>query len=130
MNSYVQQKAPVPPVRCAICNIQLSSQQVYNTHIEGKAHKKKILLQEREKARSKELEGQGISNIAIAAPLRCHVVKAIPISEESHSCVNEVAMDIIPSCSTTDAIVVTPPAKKRKKNKVICNSICASISKI
>ena len=77
------------------------------------------------------MEGQGISNIAIATPLRCHVVKAIPISEESHSCVNEVAMDIIPSSSTTtDAIVVTPPAKKRKKNKVICNLISASVSKM
>lgn len=32
---------PVPPVRCAICDITVSSEQVYATHINGKAHKKK-----------------------------------------------------------------------------------------
>ena len=32
-----------------MCKIQLSSQQVYVTHVEGKAHKKKLIIQEKEK---------------------------------------------------------------------------------
>ena len=40
---------PVPPVECPVCKIQLSSQQVYATHVEGKAHKKKLIIQEKEK---------------------------------------------------------------------------------
>ena len=35
-------KPPVPSVTCAICDVTVSSEQVYLTHIAGKAHKKKV----------------------------------------------------------------------------------------
>ena len=35
-------KPPVPSVTCKICDVTVSSQQVYESHLAGKAHKKKV----------------------------------------------------------------------------------------
>ena len=37
-------KPPVPSVTCKICDVTVSSQQVYESHLAGKAHKKKVGL--------------------------------------------------------------------------------------
>ena len=124
------QKAPVPSVECPVCNIQLSSQQVYVTHVEGKAHKKKLLLLEKEKTRSKELAKATTNKIPLAVPegfYGSHVKmngantsnSSIILANNIDPVGSDTIVEIKPSCSTEERIIAPPPAKKKKKSKVI-----------
>ena len=121
------QKAPVPPVECPVCNIQLSSQQVYVTHVEGKAHKKKLIQREKEKMKwkgSEKVEKEEIITLPKIIP------KPIPskgITDKRNMIVDS---NISPTSSdntirnltssSAESIIIQPslPAKKKKKNKV------------
>ena len=124
------QKAPVPSVECPVCNIQLSSQQVYVTHVEGKAHKKKLLLLEKEKTRAKEVAKATTNNIPMTIPegfYGCHVKmndantsnSNIILANNIDQVRSDTIVEIKPSCSTDESIIAPPPAKKKKKSKVI-----------
>ena len=117
------QKAPVPPVECPVCNIQLSSHQVYVTHVEGKAHKKKLLLLEKEKTRPQEVAKGRTNKISLPVPVK---MKDANTSNSSINLANNIAplssdtiVEIKPSCSTEECIIAPPPPKKKKKSKVV-----------
>ena len=104
----------------------MSSQQVYVTHVEGKAHKKKLIQREKEKAKEKEpekVEKEEIVSIQKITP---------PMTLKGS---NDVMNAIIPNTSIptqiadtsehlltpiTESIIIQPPSisKKKKKNKV------------
>lgn len=121
------QKAPVPPVECPVCNIQLSSHQVYVTHVEGKAHKKKLLLLEKDKTRPQEVVKGRTNKISLPVPVK---MKDANTSNNSIDLANNIAplasdtiVEIKPSCSTEECIIAPPPAKKKKKSKVVFISL-------
>ena len=104
-------KAPVPSVECPVCNIQLSSQVVYISHIAGKAHKKKLIIQAREKSKGTTKDVTGFNRIAednvVLKAASDNVVKAIPSSS------SESIIMVLP-----ESISSISPTKKKKKNKV------------
>ena len=121
------QKVPVPPVECPVCKIQLSSQQVYVTHVEGKAHKKKLIIQEKEK-RARE-DNVPTRPIVTKMPDTIPVIARHVISTGTSVTSNVIANTLVPvksdiiiehdaSCNT-ESNLDPPPAKKKKKNKVI-----------
>ena len=121
------QKAPVPPVECPVCNIQLSSQQVYVTHVEGKAHKKKLIQREKEKLKWKGAEKIEKEEIATSPKI---IPKPIPSKGITDNRNMIVDSNISPTSSdntirnltssSAESIIIQPslPAKKKKKNKV------------
>ena len=118
------QKVPVPPVECPVCNIQLSSQQVYVTHVEGKAHKKKLLLLEKEKTRPKEVTQETTHKLPVAVAVKRNDTNSssnsnIVLANNSAPVISDTIVEIKPSSSTEEVIIAPPPAKKKKKNKVI-----------
>ena len=116
----------MPPVECPVCKIQLSSQQVYVTHVEGKAHKKKLIQLEKDKSKRKELEkveNQEIVTIPKITPVILaketnDIVDAIMPSNNITISTNNIAEQL--TCPSTQSIIIQPPsgAKKKKKNKV------------
>ena len=120
------QKVPVPSVECPVCNIQLSSQQVYVTHVEGKAHKKKLIQREKEKAKGKEPEKVekeeivSVQKITPQMPLKGNndVINAIVPNNDTPTLITNVSEHLHSASSET--IIIQPPSgsKKKKKNKV------------
>ena len=126
------QKLPVPPVECPVCKIQLSSQQVYVTHVEGKAHKKKLIIQEKEK-RARE-DNVPARPIATKMPDTIPVIARHGISTDSSITSNVIANTFVPvesdiimehtALRSTESNLNPPLAKKKKKNKVIRSNCC------
>ena len=120
------QKVPVPSVECPVCNIQLSSQQVYVTHVEGKAHKKKLIQREKEKAKETEpqkVEKEEVVSIQkITPPMTLKgnndVMKAIVPNTNIPTQIADTSEHLVTPC--TESIIIQPPSisKKKKKNKV------------
>ena len=116
---------PVPPVECPVCKIQLSSQQVYATHVEGKAHKKKLIIQEKEKRAREDSTRLIVTKMPETIPVITRNVLITDNSISSNVIANTLApveSDIIiehtAPCDTENNLN-PPPAKKKKKNKVI-----------
>lgn len=65
------QKTPVPPIKYPVGNIhvvapkrfQLSAQQLFEAHVDGKAHKKKLTQKEKAKTKWRESEKCPVCNI-------------------------------------------------------------------
>ena len=110
-----------------MCKIQLSSQQVYVTHVEGKAHKKKLIIQEKEK-RARE-DNAPTRPIVTKMPDTIPVIARHVISTDTSITSNVIANTLVPVESdgiiehtapcNTESNLNPPPAKKKKKNKVI-----------
>jgi hypothetical protein len=113
------QKTPVPSVECPVCFIQLSSQQVYVTHVEGKAHKKKLLLREKEKTRSKEMSKATTNKIPAPVRMNDSSTSSIILANNIAPVRSDTIVEIKPPSSTEESIIAPPPAKKKKKSKVI-----------
>ena len=126
------QKLPVPPVECPVCKIQLSSQQVYVTHVEGKAHKKKLIIQEKEK-RARE-DNAPTRPIVTKMPDTIPVIARHVISTNTSITSNVIANTFVPvesdiimehtALRSTESNLNPPLAKKKKKNKVIRSNCC------
>ena len=120
------QKAPVPSVECPVCNIQLSSQQVYVTHVEGKAHKKKLIQREKEKAKGKEAEKVEKEEIVSTQKITpsMHLKgnnDAIDAVVPNNNIPTQIAnvIEHLPSPITeSNTIQPSSGSKKKKKNKV------------
>ena len=128
---------PVPPVECPVCKIQLSSQQVYATHVEGKAHKKKLIIQEKEK-RARE-DNVPARPIVTKMPDTIPVIARHVISTDTSITSNVIANTFVPVESdiimehtaprSTESNLNPPLAKKKKKNKVIRSNCCIHLKR-
>lgn len=101
----------------------MSSQQVYVTHVEGKAHKKKLIQREKEKAKEKEPEKEeivSVQKITPPIPLKGNndVINAIVPNDDTPCLITNVSEHL--HSASSDTIIIQPPSgsKKKKKNKV------------
>ena len=120
-----------------MCKIQLSSQQVYVTHVEGKAHKKKLIIQEKEK-RARE-DNVPTRPIVTKMPETIPVIARHVLSTDTSITSNVIANTLVPvesditiehtSTRNTETNLNLPPAKKKKKNKVIRSNCCIHLKR-
>ena len=101
----------------------MSSQQVYVTHVEGKAHKKKLIQREKEKSKWKESEKIAKEEIVtppkITMPIPLRGNNDIIVANHNIPIITESRIENLAS-SSAESIIIQPPsvAKKKKKNKV------------
>ena len=96
---------------------------MYVTHVEGKAHKKKLIQREKEKSKWKESEK--IAKEEVVTPPK--ITMPIPLKGNNDVIVANHNIPIIThnivenlASSSAESIIIQPPsvAKKKKKNKV------------
>ena len=120
------QKTPFPPVKCPVCNIQLNSQQNYVSHVEGKAHKKKLLQQEKENTKLKESE-KAVKEETVTPPKIPKTIPSKGINDKTNITVSSNKALISSdnqvrnlASSSSERVIIQPPlsSNKKKKNKV------------
>ena len=96
---------------------------MYVTHVEGKAHKKKLIQREKEKSKWKESEKIAKEEIVtppkITMPIPLRGNNDVIVANHNIPIISDSKIENIAS-SSAESIIIRPPsvAKKKKKNKV------------
>jgi len=111
-------KPPVPSVTCAICDVTVSSEQVYLTHIAGKAHKKKADKMKKDETAARAAPNSGSAEQAAAAAA---VAAALPPQPAGTGIIISggaaVNPDAAAAVAAATAVTLTPPEKPKRGKK-------------
>ena len=96
---------------------------MYVTHVEGKAHKKKLIQRKKEKSKWNESEKIAKEEVVtppkITIPIPLRGNNDIIVANHNIPIISESSIENLAS-SSAESIIIQPPsvAKKKKKNKV------------